>query len=359
MQETIEVSDFARIFLRKTPLLDVRSPCEFAKGSLPNAINIPLLNNKQREKIGICYKKYGKDAAMKMGFCIFDNQKIINLQQDWSNFFKKHKLSYLFCARGGQRSKISQKWLREYGIDIARIGGGFKSVRRFLLDELERICQQKTFLVLGGLTGVDKTKFLRNFKNNLDLEHLAHHKGSAFGAYADTQPSQINFENTLIIKLMKIKSNAIIIEDESAKIGNLNIPITLWRKKQQANLIILQADKYTRIENLYQTYISEKIKDFENFYDKETAYMVFCKFWQQSIDKIKKGTGGLLHAKLKKMLESALVARDKKIFQDIILLLIEKYYDPLYQKQLNKKKENIIFAGSREQVIDFVKKYNV
>ncbi|RLA07277.1 MAG: tRNA 2-selenouridine(34) synthase MnmH [Gammaproteobacteria bacterium] len=352
----ISKNNFDIIFKNNIPLLDVRAPIEFVKGALPNSINIPLLNNKQREQIGICYKKYGKKKAMDLGYSIFDNQKITHRQQSWDRFFQQHKNAYLYCARGGQRSKISQQWLTDYGIKMPRIEGGFKALRQYLLQQLDDICINKEFVVIGGLTGVNKTTILPEVNNSLDLEKLANHKGSVFGNYATAQPKQINFENSLITNLMKINHKKIIIEDESAKIGKINLPYVFWQKKQQSPLVILKEDKNIRLNNLYQSYVTDKIKDFENYFDKRTSQVKFKDFWHNGIDKIKDRLGGGLHQQIKSLLEPALMNQDKKSFIQIINLLTDKYYDPLYQHQLDNKKDKIIFTGNRQQVIYFLQK---
>ena len=178
-----------------TPLLDVRAPIEYNKGSFPNAYNHPLLNDKQRELIGTCYKRNGQDAAISLGYELLDKEDNLKetLVQSWIDHITKHPNGYLFCFRGGLRSHIVQDWIQEAtGVHYPLVIGGYKALRSSLLDDLEVSVGTLPIILIGGRTCSGKTIILKHMSRYVDLEGLANHRGSAFGAIAqDDQPAQV------------------------------------------------------------------------------------------------------------------------------------------------------------------------
>ena len=161
-------SDFSQLFLHDTPLVDTRSPGEFAKGSFPHAVNLPLMLYDERAKVGTCYKQHGQVAAIALGHKLVCGEIKLQRVQSWIKFAQTHPQGYLFCWRGGLRSKISLEWLREVGVEYPRIPGGYKALRRFLIDQTEAIIQKRPLILLAGRTGSGKTHVLNSLPTSID-----------------------------------------------------------------------------------------------------------------------------------------------------------------------------------------------
>src|SRR5690606_21350444 len=140
-------------------------------------INMPLLDDAQREQVGIRYKQQGPQAAIALGLELATPSLRAARLAQWREFYRQHPDGYLYCFRGGLRSQTTQQWLREAGIDYPRVLGGYKAMRGFLLGEFERSVRELPLLVLGGRTGSGKTAFLLQTPPFLDLEGLARHRG--------------------------------------------------------------------------------------------------------------------------------------------------------------------------------------
>jgi len=260
-----QIGDFARLFLDQVPMLDVRAPVEFAKGAFPGALNIPLLDDEERAQVGIRYKQAGNDKAVELGHQLIWGERKARRLEQWTDFVKAHPQGCLYCFRGGQRSQIVQQWLAEEGIDYPRVSGGYKAMRRFLMDQTEQLAGQLTFILLGGRTGVGKTEVLLELPNHIDLEGLANHRGSSFGRMLARQPSQINFEHPLAIAMMQLKAagaNRLVLEDESRSIGQRAIPTPLWHMMLQAPVVMLEDSMASRIERTRRDYVDRMVVDF-------------------------------------------------------------------------------------------------
>ena len=152
--------DYQRIFLQDIPMMDVRAAIEFDKGAFPNSQNIPILNDSQREAIGTRYKREGQDAAIALGLELATPEIREHRLQQWQKFANANPEGYLYCFRGGLRSRTTQAWLKEKGLDYPLVEGGYKSMRTYLLQQLELSLQQIPFVILTGFTGSGKTQVL-------------------------------------------------------------------------------------------------------------------------------------------------------------------------------------------------------
>jgi len=239
------------------PVIDVRSPGEFLHAHYPGAHNIPLFNDEERKEVGTAYKQLGKQTAIKIGLDYFGPKMKSNIEEVEKIFKQKRsnsKTIIVHCWRGGMRS-AGMAWLFDlYGFEVYVVVGGYKAFRKWALEKFEASYQIK---VLGGYTGSSKTELLHEIKNNreavIDLEGIARHKGSAFGGIGlPEQPTQEMFENVLAIELSKMNVNGTPIsfwlEDESQRIGRLNIPHTLWKTIRVAPLYFIDIDFETRLQ---------------------------------------------------------------------------------------------------------------
>ncbi len=365
-QQTIELpqlDDYRSLFLNNTPLLDVRAPVEFNQGAFPFTENIPLMNDQERTDIGIRYKNSGQDEAIKLGHELVQGEIKSERVERWANFFKQHPEGILYCFRGGMRSKISQQWIYEKtGIIYPRVKGGYKAMRRFLIDELETSIQRIEPIILSGRTGIGKTIFLKQIKQQIDLEGLFHHRGSVFGKHVTPQPSQIDIENTLSIELLKHLNQGntkIVLEDEGSNIGSRRLPENLVKKMKLSPIILLEASVEERINITFQEYIIESLAEHQSFYGEEQGFQRWSEQLLNSIDKIQRRLGGLRHKELKILLSNAIqqqTSGNTGFHKEWIKVLLVEYYDPMYDYQLNKKQERVVFKGNKNDVFNYLKR---
>jgi len=351
--------DYKALFVNNTPLLDTRAPLEFNKGAFPYAQHVPLMTDDEREQVGTCYQNVGKEAALALGHQLVGGQVKDQRLDAWMAFFQDNPQGILYCFRGGLRSQITQRWIFEHsGIAYPRVKGGYKAMRRYLIDELETLSEKLNFVVVGGQTGAGKTLLLNRLSNSIDLEGLANHRGSAFGNDVNPQPTQINFENALAIELIKNKQQALIVlEDEGANIGTIHIPDALKLKTQNSKLVVLKASKEERVELSLKTYVADMCDKYCAL-DPQQGFENFANYWRESLAKIRKRLGGVRYQELSTILQDALGkyqdASSAVLFLPIIETLLFDYYDPMYAYQINNKKDRIIFEGRVDEIIDFL-----
>ena len=357
-----EISDYAEILTKNTPLLDVRAPVEFEKGSFPNARNFPILNNDERAKIGKHYKNHGNNAATSLGHQLVSGELKSTRVHAWQHYIAQHPDTVLYCFRGGQRSKISQTWLSDVGVDIPRVTGGYKAMRQFLIKSLDQIAESHQAIVIGGKTGTGKTLAIKALGNGLDLEHIANHRGSSFGRHVIEQPTQINFENTLAIELLKLSlkhPKFYIIEDESRCIGRLTIPKNFYENANKGPVVIIDEPLESRIEVIKQDYIISMQREFAEAYsDSTVAFDHFSQHLLAALQRISKRLGGLRYQQLLVIMKEALnehqLTGNPASHSAWIGPLLQEYYDPMYDYQLEKKRHRIIKSGSRNEIIDYL-----
>lgn len=254
MPTPIDINQFLQLS-ETHPILDVRTPAEFAQGHIICAQNLPLFTNEERAIVGTLYKKEGKQPAVLKGLEIVGPKlheyvkEAIKLNQ--SETFLIH------CWRGGMRSSSMAWFLETYGFKCYTLKGGYKSYRKYVLDSFK---EQKNIVVLGGKTGTGKTFILHELKKQneqiIDLEKLAHHKGSSFGSLGEEeQNSQEQFENELSFNLSKINpKNKCWIENESRMIGKNIIPTNLWEQMKEAIVVSIELPLEERLSYLVKEY---------------------------------------------------------------------------------------------------------
>ena len=263
----MQIVEIAGIIERKLviPLVDVRSEGEFLQGHIPWSINIPLLNNEERVKVGTCYKENGNEAAVILGYELV-GVKFADIIKQVKTICHDQKV-ILHCWRGGLRSRIVAQLMENAGFEVFVVNGGYKSFRNWVLNLFE---QELNLNVIGGLTGSGKTELLHLLQNSgaqvIDLEGLAHHRGSAFGGINQpAQPSQEDFENKLAEAISHLNPGKTIwIEDESRMVGTNCIPLPLWQTIRNAVLYEIEVpydDRLGRILNEYAVLPVEKLKE--------------------------------------------------------------------------------------------------
>jgi tRNA 2-selenouridine synthase len=237
------------------PLVDARSEGEFAQSHIPGAINIPILNNAERIQVGTLYKQAGPEKATLKGFELVGPRFHLIQREALRNFPNKKVM--LYCWRGGMRSQILSWLLTQVGFEVYRLAGGYKTYRTFTFNEVRK---PYPLLVLGGKTGAAKTVLLQKLKERgeqvVDLEGLANHKGSSFGAIGlPGQPTVEQFENLLAEQLRKIQPDrAIWVENESRRIGRIILPDPFFLQMTQSPRIEIEKTDTERISHIAREY---------------------------------------------------------------------------------------------------------
>ncbi|SDH77311.1 tRNA 2-selenouridine(34) synthase MnmH [Pseudomonas panipatensis] len=354
---------YRELFLDDVPMMDVRAPVEYLKGAFPNTVNLPLMNDIERQKVGTCYKQHGQQAAIALGHELVCGATKTQRIEAWAAFARAHADGYLYCFRGGLRSQIVQQWLKsEAGIDYPRVVGGYKAMRGFLFDTTRAATEECQFVLLGGLTGTGKTEVIAELSNALDLEGHANHRGSSFGRRATPQPAQIDFENRLAIDILKKRHAGIeqfVLEDEGRIVGSCSLPLELYQGMQQYPLVWLEDSFAGRVERILKDYVIDLRADFEAVVGAEGGFDAFAAYLRKSLSGIVKRLGGERYQRLAAIMEAALQEQDRSGAVDLhrgwIEGLLGEYYDPMYAFQQQSKAARIEFRGNRHEVLEYLR----
>ncbi len=327
------------------PLIDLRAPVEFAHGAFPAAVNLPLLTDAERHEVGLTYKNDGREAALAKGRELVSGTMRAERTRAWAEFAEGHSDCWLYCWRGGLRSRIAQSWLEQAGVAVPRVAGGYKSLRRACLATLDGAAgDSRSWLVLAGRTGSGKTRVIGGLKNAIDLEGLARHRGSAFGGRPAGQPTPIAFENALAVAYLKHDAPTLVLEDESRTIGRLALPAPWFERMGAAPLVLLEATTEQRVGNIRSEYVEEPIAGGippAQLHDRLAG----------SLDRIRKRLGGDRHQKIRAALDEGF---RNDAHEAWIGLLLEWYYDPMYDYQLRSKRKRIVFQGGTAAVAHYL-----
>ena len=240
-------------------IIDVRSPAEFAEDHIPGAVNMPVFSTDQRAEIGTLYKQASAFMARRKGAGMVARNiagHLETLLQDKGPDFQP----LIYCWRGGQRSAALARICSEIGWRSWLLAGGYKTYRRQVLADLDRLPGGLRLTLITGPTGTGKTRLLAALAvsgaQSLDLEALASHRGSLLGALPNqSQPSQKGFESRLADALHQLDpARPVFVEAESSRIGSVQIPTRLWSVMQQAGAVELRASLAARVAFLLADY---------------------------------------------------------------------------------------------------------
>ena len=298
------------------PVIDVRSPSEFRRGHIPGAFSVPLFDDVERAEVGTLYKHSGRKDAMERGFELAAS-KVDFLFSEIEKVVSKSRF-IVHCWRGGMRSR-GVAWLcADCGLDPVLLQGGYQAFRRYAHGCFE---QRREIILLAGPTGAGKTRLLQCLRDIgeqvIDLEALACHRGSVFGAMpGQTQPTVEQFENDLFLQWHAIDpGKPVWIEGESQVIGDVVLPQAFWGQMSQAPMIYVDADREDRIGFLIDHYGDLPQNEL-------TA----------ATQRLKKRLGGV-------RLKAALEAIDRSDWRTLCRILLE-YYDKSYEKALRKRPQD-------------------
>lgn len=236
-------------------ILDVRSPAEFKQGRIPGALNLPLFDNDERAQVGTRYKQRGREAAVELGLTLVGPKMAGLLKQ--AKAWARDRHVRVHCWRGGMRSSSVAQLLNMAGLQATTLKGGYKTFRRWCLGRFE---QPKPIFILGGMTGSGKTDILHALAELgepvLDLEGLAHHRGSSYGGLTQPpQPSTEQFENEVALQWHAFSGDRPIwIEGESRAIGSCRIPQALFEQMMQAPVVQVERSRAERVAYLIDMY---------------------------------------------------------------------------------------------------------
>lgn len=253
--QKVEVSTFLEEREKKV-LLDVRTPAEYNRGHIPGAANLPLLSDAERAEVGTLYKQVSRDAAFARGLELVGPRLTAYVERA-SELAGKRSVG-VHCWRGGMRSNSMAQLFAQAGMDVQVLEGGYKAYRRYVLDRFATSAHH--FIVLGGKTGSGKTEMLHHLRSEeeqvLDLEALARHKGSAFGAFGqEGQPSVEQFENELHDVLSTLQpGRRTWVENESRSIGKVFLPEGFWERMKSAPLVHVEVPFERRVQRLIAEY---------------------------------------------------------------------------------------------------------
>lgn len=326
-------------------LLDVRSPAEYSHAHIPGAISFPLFSDEERKVVGTTYKQVSRQAAIKIGLDYF-GPKMRPMVEEVEALLSKRQQAiskesscqlptanciFLYCWRGGMRSGAIAWLLNLYGFNVTVLAGGYKAFRNHVLKTFD---QPYDFKILGGYTGSGKTEVLQELRamgeKVICLESIASHKGSAFGSInMPPQPTQEMFENLLSGELQAARNSeltttpnpqrqtpnlSIWLEDESQRIGTVNLPNALWQAMRTSPLYFLEIPFEERLKHITEEYSQcskEKLAD--------------------AIERIKKRLGGL-------ETRNALQFLAEENYTECFRILLS-YYDKHYLKGLHNREE--------------------
>lgn len=337
-----EISIEEAIKDKKVTFVDVRSPHEYNEGTIPGAVNIPLFDDEERQRVGETYVQVSHYEGKMLGLEIVA-PKLPLMVRKLSELASAGKV-VVFCWRGGMRSRSVVQVCNMLGFDVLQLKGGYKAFRRYVLDGLERAKLPPNIFVLHGLTGAGKTEILQSLDKRglavLDLEELAKHRGSVFGQIGiEEKRGQKQFEAELFFAMEKLEDQPyFIVEAESRKIGECFLPEWLYLAMRKGNHILVNSSVEKRTERITKEYW-------------ENANVAPDEI-EKSIKKLEGRLG-------KKKAEELLRLFAEGHIEEMVKILLLEYYDPLYNKSIKVVPEYglIVNSDNMEAALDAITRY--
>ncbi len=307
-------------------LIDVRSPGEYQADHLPGAINLPVLDNEERARVGTIYNRESHFKARLIGAGLICK----NIPAILDKIYEIHgdEPIIVYCWRGGQRSNSLTTVMKEIGFPVRRLAGGYKAYRKKVYNFFEEASWENPLITIYGLTGAGKTKLLHILKEKgesiVDLEGAANHRGSAFGSVGlGEQPTQEKFENRLYQQLQQ-SSGYIFVEGESRCVGQRAIPETFFKAMKKSYSVWLKTPLQKRVKIILSEYN-----------------------WPQAREKLIESTENLRRRLGNKTVDDLQEKLKNNRVEPVIKTLLEKYYDPAYRNSLPEdKKYDLVIDGN-------------
>ncbi|MEF9933198.1 MAG: tRNA 2-selenouridine(34) synthase MnmH [Cetobacterium sp.] len=308
--------NFERLLKEKNyTLIDVRTPKEFAEESIPGAINVPLLLDDERVDVGTAYKQISPEKAKELGIRAIA-KRLPDMFKEIQALSSNGRLVF-YCARGGMRSGSVAALFSVLGYNCWKLEGGYKAYRSFVLENIPKVNEGVKYIILHGKTGIGKTRVLQKLDalgySVLDLEKMADHKGSFFGALCESRPqSQKRFESLVFHFLQENKPEYVLAESESKRIGNVYVPESIFESLSGGRHLALETTIEERVKIIMDDYSEASDEDMKNCIEKVGRY-----------------------ADKKDFNEYLNLFNEGKL-PELAKILMLKYYDPLYQKSIDK-----------------------
>jgi tRNA 2-selenouridine synthase len=300
-------------------VIDVRSPGEFAEDHFPGAINLPVLNDAERERVGTLYKQVSSFEAKKVGAALASRNIAQYLEGHFCNKPKTYR-PLIYCWRGGSRSGSMTHILQKIGFAAMQLDGGYKAYRRHVVAELSGLPSRLSYRVVCGPTGSGKSRLLQMLASEgaqvLDLEHLAAHRGSLLGALPDrSQPTQKSFESAICFALDHFDPiRPVFVESESKKIGSLRVPDALLEAMRSSPCIRLEVPLSARVQLLTEDYVH----------------------FLQDPEVIIRQLGFLAPLRGNDTITAWQALASRLAWDQLVEALLEQHYDPAYLKSLSR-----------------------
>lgn len=297
--------------LKDAIVIDTRSPRECEKDRIPGAVNIPILDNEERKVVGTMYKE-NPDKATKKGYEYY-NKKLPRMTEQFKKLDSSKKI-IIYCWRGGMRSQTIVKLVSDLGLNAFLLEGGYRAYRRYVREQLENYKPPFTFIVLYGLAGSGKTELLKHLKPSIDLEGLAQHRSSNFGAIGLNPRKQKLFESLLFKRLKELEGEKFVfVEGESHKVGKVFIPNAVFKAMKKGIAVRVNCSIENRAKQI--------VKDY---------------FTHREDDKIKEIIVYLKPHLTKKVVEELLKLMDEKNYEEVSKILLKDYYDSKYEHYIGQ-----------------------
>ncbi|MCA1055662.1 tRNA 2-selenouridine(34) synthase MnmH [Rossellomorea aquimaris] len=318
--------------------VDVRSPSEYNEMTIPGSYNIPVFDDEERAEVGTLYKQVSKEVATDRGLELFSAK----LPRFVKQFRELDGKPVVFCWRGGMRSKAAATFLDLMGISTIRIKGGVRAYRKWVMSQIETLEMKPKAFVLNGGTGTGKTAILHELKKQgfpvLDIEGMANHRGSVFGAIGQHPINQKTFDSLLVNEVNQLNSSPyVLFEAESKRIGKVLLPSFLMNKKEQAIHIFIELPIAERVSHIMEEYrLHEHHEEFV-----------------EGFRQIKRR----IHSPIANKIEEELKVKN---YHMVLEYLLQYYYDPRYIHTAEKYGEDqkiILKANTIEEAAKAVRNF--